>query len=401
MPTTVLGLRTRGSTHLRTLSTLHSGLRAQAPWSIALAVMSHSASLESIGNRRSACDRCRRHKLRFERGDTARCRRCEKANAHCATGHALQSGRPVQLSHSPRQSAYQSLNSGSDSNPTISDVMMLPLPSETNPEVPAYGPQPNTDRFISPANLDDFNDIWSQNFDKQFAIEGIAEYTTPLTPPPEQRNVFLKKFADLQANVLVDLEMVKHCITPEKCGQATAPTGSITSQNVLIGRMLDHSTALIEILNFFRPASSDAFCDSPMISMLASCFVSLTRIYRTILSCVLDSLPYLLGIRDPTPQLFPGMHLGGFKLEARVDLQVQILVQVSEGMLSKIEAGFGLCKDASSSAPNNEGKAARLLRMMLEEEASEQPVLYEPRGHCKPLKEILRALQSTRTTNPA
>src|SRR4051794_9470488 len=53
---------------------------------------------DDTGNRRSACDRCRSHKLRCERfGETSQCRRCLKASAECVTGAALKSGRPAQL----------------------------------------------------------------------------------------------------------------------------------------------------------------------------------------------------------------------------------------------------------------------------------------------------------------
>ena len=54
--------------------------------------------LDGSGNKRSACNRCRSHKLRCERNPNMEfCRRCIKANATCVTGTAIKSGRPIQL----------------------------------------------------------------------------------------------------------------------------------------------------------------------------------------------------------------------------------------------------------------------------------------------------------------
>ena len=105
----------------------------------------------------------------------------------------------------------------------------------------------------------------------------------------------------------------------------------------------------------------------------------------------------LLGIEQPVPQLFPGMQLGGFKLEARLDLQVQILVQISEDMLGKIESRIGLIGHIFEPSGDMlcKGKAARILSTMLEEEANEQPPLYQPRGHCDSLKTILGRLKKS------
>lgn len=360
---------------------------------------------ESIGNRRSACDRCRRHKLRCEKGNAGRCQRCEKAHAQCLMGSALRSGRPVQISKSPllsmpvssvtEEHGHQSLIA--DITPDI--LMRQPVPLDTTQEVQGYATGLETRRLLSPTNIDDFNEIWSHSFP---ADELAGAGNDPITPPFAPPNEALRKLADLQANILADLEAVKYCRTADKCPEAINATNSITGQNVLVGRMLDHSTALADILNHFQPSGTDSevhelSCDMPITVTLVSCYVSLVRIYRTIFSCILDSLPFLLGIQHPAPQLFPGMHLGGFRLEARVDLQVQILVKISEDMLKSIESRFGLPGDVFIAGENTSkaGKAARLLRMMLEEEASEQPELYEPRGYCKPMKDLLVCLRNS------
>lgn len=320
-------------------------------------------------------------------------------------GPALRSGRPTQISSSPLLPGFP-VPEGHETPSLVADItpdvsMRQPVSLDTPLEVPGYAASLEVQRLLSPANIDDFNDIWSHPFAAE-ELAGATNERLPVTPSFAPPNEALKKLADLQANILADLETVKYCRTADKCPEAINATYSITSQNVMVGRMLDHSTALIDILNHFQPNCTEGevfnlSCDMPILMTLISCYVSLVRIYRTIFSCIVDSLPFLLGIQHPTPQLFPGMHLGGFKLEARVDLQVQILVKISEDMLGSIETKFGLSDDVSVAGENipKPGKAAQLLRMMLEEEASEQPELYEPRGDCKPLRELLASLRDS------
>lgn len=322
-------------------------------------------------------------------------------------GPALRSGRPLQVSNSPFLSVppVSSVSEGYEDPSLVANIttdvsMRQPVLFDTPLDAQGYGTGPETHRLLSPANIDDFNEIWSHSFavDELATVE--AEHM-PITPPFAPPNEVLRKLADLQTNIFADLETVKYCITADKCPEAIIAATPITAQNVHVGHMLDHSTALVDILNHFQPkCDDDVFelsCDTPIMITLVSCYVSLVRIYRTIFWCIVDSLPHLLGIQHPTPQLFPGMHLGGFKLEARVDLQVQILVNISEDMLRSIEIRFGLSGDVSMAGDNNPkpGKAAQLLQMMLKEEASEQPPLYTPRGHCKPLRDLLASLRDS------
>ena len=181
------------------------------------------------------------------------------------------------------------------------------------------------------------------------------------------------------------------------------------TENSMIGRLFVSSTILITILNYFQTPttgteSSRLECDTPTLCALISSYVSLTRIYRTILSSILDSLPFLMGHQGQVPQLFPGMNLGGFTLEARLDLQIQILLQTTENMIGNIEQRFGLSTkpdDSPERLVSEGGTAARMLRMMLADEANEQPPLHEPRGECKPLKEIIALLKNATRTPQA
>lgn len=318
-------------------------------------------------------------------------------------GPALRSGRPRLESDSPILSVpvcsapeeHTDPNLVAEAIPDVS--VQQPVSLDTLLDIQSFTAQP----LLPPANIDDFNGFWPPSFAAE-EVSGAENGHVPITPPFAPPNEPLRRLADLQANIIADLETVKNCRTADKCPEAINATCSITGQNLMVGRMLGHSTTLIDILNHFQPTSTDdedfkLSCDAPITVTLVSCYVSLVRIYRTIFSCIVDSLPFLSGIQHPTPQLFPGMHLGGFKLEARVDLQVQILVKISEDMLRSIETKFGLPGDVSVTQENipKPGKAAHLLLMMLDEEASEQPQLYEPRGHCKPLKELLASLRDS------
>lgn len=356
---------------------------------------------DSLGNRRSACDRCRRHKLRCERGHAVQCRRCEKINAECLTSPALRSGRPQQLSGAD-ESPSQFSNGHGELSPVAHALDSSLQPLATPPEINTSESDSAMPQLVSPTNMDDFSHFWTQNFSQDLALVAVAN-SVPITPPSETRADCLRKLGGLQAGVVADLETIKCCITADKCPEALNSSGlnPVTSQNLMIGRMLDYSTSLIEILNQFQPCTNsvsfELTCDTPTMFVLLSCYISLVRIYRTILSCVLDCLPILLGIQHPIPQLFPGMNLGGFKLEARLDIQVKILVQISDDMLGKIESRFGLVGNIFQPAGVMlaQGKAARILSTMLEEEANEQPPLYQPRGHCDPLKLILNRLKNS------
>jgi hypothetical protein len=265
----------------------------------------------------------------------------------------------------------------------------------------------------SPGSFNGFNDMWTGSFEQEAMTASVSQPDAstngnnnrdgaPFTRPSDMRSECLKKLGDLQRNVLADLDTVKACKTADKCAQAATISSSGQSHNFLVGRMLDHSTALLEILDCFEPISTDPaplsnehglHCDAPTMFSFFSCYVCLTRIYRTIFSCIHDSMPFLSGLQQPVPQLFPGMNLGGFKLDVRH--QVHILVQVSEGLLAKIETKFGIAEDTAIAKGSifEREKAAKMLRMMLEEEASEQPQLDERRGDCESLRDILASLK--------
>jgi hypothetical protein len=231
-------------------------------------------------------------------------------------------------------------------------------------------------------------------------------------PANQPQHEDLNRLGNLQREVLLDLDLVKHCKAAGKCPEATFPPELLGyNPSSLLGRMLTHSKTLLEIVDLFEPvplapsplsdgqggptppASRTIPCDIPTMFSLFSCYVCLIRIYRTILSSIDDSMPMLLSLNQPIPQLFPGMNLGGFSLEARLDLQVQFLVQVCEDFLSKLEARFGVGENVATGKSRFEPSRSKVLAALIEDEAAEQPFLHEPRGYCPPLQQILASLK--------
>ena len=392
-----------------------------------------SIHFDGTSNRRSACDRCRSHKLRCERHPASlQCRRCVKADAACITGATLKSGRPPHLYSTQRQQRrfdvanHQESHAHTDHQQTLPD---FPTPTPTTFDthfeaIPTeYDGGLDMQFLASPGSFNGLDEIWIGRLEQDTTAARLALPVVTSTtqtgdgahfdPPPDIRSKYLKKLGDLQADVLVDLEAIKACTTADKCPQAATNFDAGRSPDFLVGRMLDHSAALVEVIDCFEPTSTNLRplsngngssigqaprglrCDVPTMFSLLSCYVCLTRIYRTIFSCIHDSMPFLLVLEPPVPQLFPGLSLGGFKLEGRLDLQVQILIQVSEDMLAKFEARFGIAEDpaAANGSIFEHEKAAKMLRVMLEEEAKEQPQLDERRGDCESLRNILASLK--------
>ena len=362
------------------------------------ALLQPHASLfdQNVGNRRSACDRCRRHKLRCERDVTEAvqldCRRCFKANAKCVTSAALKSGRPSHL-----HGAQQQLHIGSEQS--------LPTPPTSSFNTPPESSGISNNDLLVPSfsPLATFDDIWMGDLDQETA-SGL-DATVPDGPlaPADLPNEHLKKIAFLQTGLLSDLDVVKLSRRIDKVPREILPAENNQSCNFLIGSSLHHSTVLLEILDYYKRPTADLImneavaqggldCDVPTLMLLLCCYIHLIRIFRTIFIVILESMPLMPSFQTPVPQLFPGMNLGGFKLETRIDIQIQVLIQVSESMLSKIEAKLGMGEDQSLSVFAN-GRAARMLRLMMQEEADEEPVFEEPRSKCGSLKDVLNALK--------
>lgn len=393
---------------------------------------------DDVGNRRSACDRCRGHKLRCERLATSlQCRRCLKAHANCVTSAALKSGRPAHLYMQNEEHVTDQL-----------DVDAIPIDVQLrNQEVSLTFPTPpstdlaralesdttirnemiDMDMFGSPSALHSFDVTWADLFEQRSNSAHNGEVQPGDTGNahsrrnlPSDKNLdLMKRLGELQIKILTDLETVKSCETAGNCPSTPTVTESGQNSNYLIGHMLDNSTTLLGILDCFQPLSqantpvSDGdgtnagksddrpYCDTPLMLSLISCYVSLVRIYRTILSCIYDSLPFFLGPSGPKCELFPGLDLGGFRLATRIDLQILILLQVSEDMLDRIEVKLGVANTTSSgeSIILDPTKSSKILGPMLQAEANEQPPLQKQRGTCPPLRQILAEMKQALTVH--
>ena len=238
-----------------------------------------------------------------------------------------------------------------------------------------------------------------------------------LAPPPLQAVVpasnpqldYLTRLGNLQQLITADLELVKHCNAAEKCPESTLPPELGYNASFPIGSMLQNAQKLLEILDVFEPvplaaptpptngrgpsSTGKVQCDVPTMYALFACYIALVRVFRTNFSSIHDSMPFFFGLQRPLPQLFPGINLGGFSLEARLDLQVHLLIQAAEDMLSKLEVVFGIAEGVSAGKSVFKYDDSRILAGMLVKEAEETPPLHEPRGNCKPLKGILTDLK--------
>ncbi|KAK5046707.1 hypothetical protein LTR84_007468 [Exophiala bonariae] len=395
---------------------------------------------DDTGNRRSACDRCRGHKLRCERSvGSLQCRRCAKAHTQCVTSAALKSGRPVHLYMEHQENMADpleydaipiDLRFGDQQTP-----LAFPTPPSSNldrmleSDGAIQADMADMNMFGSPIALHNFDATWTDAFEQRSSsvpdyqvqpIQTIRPEKGKAHNLPSDKNLdLMKRLGELQIKILADLETVKSCGTAGNCSDTPSVMETGQNSNYLIGNMLDNSTNLIEILDCFQPFSqgntpiSDEneivagqsddrpYCNTPLMLLLSSSYVSLVRIYRTILSCIYDSLPFFLGPSGPKCDLFPGLDLGGFRLATRIDLQIQILLQVSEDMLDRIEVKLGISNEIPSSASVilDPAKGSKFLVPMLQEEANEQPPLQNQRGACPPLRQLLAEMKQALTVH--
>ncbi|ETI23244.1 hypothetical protein G647_05042 [Cladophialophora carrionii CBS 160.54] len=370
-----------------------------------------------------ACDSCKSSKTRCERiSEAAPCHRCSKTNRQCVVaGVVLQVLVPADsdMNH-PGEGPASPRTCSSRHAPQRHQASPLQARPNTSLDINAAGTAAATDTPLllpSLANYIGAESRWNGGLDQdsraagpfdtptQALQNGVAEKLT--------RQNYQAKLGDLQREVLADLELVKYCKAADKCPEATLPPELGYNSSFLLGRMLAQSKTLLEILDLFGPTalaptpSSDGCapdgisttnasvrCDVPSMFSLFSCFVCLIRIYRTNFSTILDSMPTLFGLQRPVPQLFPAINLGGFSLENRLDLQVQLLLQISNEMLSSLKAKLGIAEVGGLASKSVfDPEKTGMLVAMLEDEAREQPPLHEPRGHCAPLTEILENLR--------
>ncbi|KIV95031.1 hypothetical protein PV10_02738 [Exophiala mesophila] len=360
------------------------------------------------GNQRSACDYCRHHKLRCIRiPGEQRCQRCVKTNSECCTGATLRSGRPSR----PRPTGPSSNSPASQAIWQPQPPQELPTPPNTDFEALLDGYSGDFTAQVQVANetVQHPIDLGNVSFgDETLGVQGFEAGATSANLP----SAFLRRFeasrklANLQSEMHGLLEFVKLCKTADKCSTLNDVSSTDQLDTTMIGQMLQQSTALLDILNCFRPFSPSGasdipldlpVCEVPTMTSLLSCYIGLIRILRTVFSTIYDSMPFLDSIQQQEMNLCSVIEIGGFRLQSEPSAQILFLVEVSESLLSKIQRKFGIHETQESVHESifNPAQATKMLHVMVEAEESEQPGMEDMRGPCAPLNTIFADLKRT------
>jgi hypothetical protein len=270
---------------------------------------------------------------------------------------------------------------------------------------------PSSTNSLTPAvtsGLEDFSSVASST-DPLDQFKPVADEVNTRVAELARRSDWVKRLGELHQRCLADTDILRGCRTADQC--MAIYDVSLSNPDFFIGRILGASKELLEIMDQFdleQEAESQAttpggrlYCDVPTLFSFMSCYVSLVRMYRYILSVLLDSMPYLRQGVQPhklpgLPQLLPGLDLGGYKLDGQFHIQVGILVQVAEDLLYQMESKVGIRggMNLPSWKPDvGPTRMTGMLWMMLEQESAEQPPLDEQRGRCGTLKEVLAELK--------
>jgi hypothetical protein len=266
-------------------------------------------------------------------------------------------------------------------------------------------------------------------------VQGEVELPYTHLEIADLKEEILRRLADLHSGLLADLNLARSvgkgpCRATSRVSLASSQRnadGKTEEYNFLVGRMLGRSEIFLSILRYFTPSTPeqsshgsrsqsersdddqdimDAFtswnnrtspsgseenslqfsenstsssggiirCDVPMALSILTCYVCLTRIYRTIFSNMHAGLLAAREGKLELPPLFLGLKLGGFA--PHMNLQVQILVQLSTNLLSKIDDALGL-PDEHGRTKKGGGILAQtgcvgLLQTMVKEEVVER-----------------------------
>ncbi|PMD29080.1 hypothetical protein L207DRAFT_593816 [Hyaloscypha variabilis F] len=263
--------------------------------------------------RRSACDRCRAHKLRCLRDDTTSnvltpCRRCSKAGVTCSTGLSGRSGRP---SKSTREKQPETANGDVPRSLGQSPSWLLDWGNDLQPS--SNGPPlnqtenfvPEEHNFIDPCDtgisirdsshldagsfefesllqmthmnpLDNTQDDamnleafeYQANQQSTSARDQLSHDTETVVGMPEihlektdLKEEVLRRLADLHSGLLTDLNIMRDvgkcpCQSASRVSLASSQRnadGKTEEYNFLIGRMLNKAETFVSILQHFSP----------------------------------------------------------------------------------------------------------------------------------------------------
>ena len=429
---------------------------------------------EVLPNRRSACDRCREHKLRCPRNSgNGPCERCVRARATCVTGKSAPMGRPrkrppTAANTPPGQQPSPSNASRLASPSGWSDFLSWPLPaiapavdfSQPRAHSPWHANTPNDNATLG---SDPFFDRLFQQMMPEVgegngsippsveagdAMEGVSQITPTmgsvgqtssssgsvrgpdiLSQPIERlshlnislasqlqrvstgpwnvtflsivchdmsdRSAKSNPLGDILRSSSEFLSIINAVTQPDNKTQSTSycepsdtgqSTSSLDLNNTSASNLLQSvchvaGFGIVEPLSFGSastsalptPATSTGSSDTaselpcsgsrpletPIILLIASCYLQILRVYDILLAHVYEHLRSM-GAATPTPSMnsFAGLQLGGFPLQSG-NLQVIIAIQVILHILQCIDTALGIPLEYRVSGRNaNEGTSA-------------------------------------------
>lgn len=211
-----------------------------------------------------------------------------------------------------------------------------------------------------------------------------------------KRTECMKKLGQLHLDLHVDVDLLRGSRLAQFCNGTNHDSATDPQPSWFIGRHFERANSFLEIVDCYDfdvdvsdQHSGKLAIDTPTLLSLMSCYINIVRLFRCLMGTCLYSLPHILSSSDQStlPQLIDEISIGGFKLTGRIDLQIRMLVQITEDILQNMEAKFGLTK-----GPDQRSSTA-MLRVLLDQEAKEQPGFDLPRGHCESLGVVLEKLK--------
>ncbi|KAJ3949884.1 uncharacterized protein N0V96_001017 [Colletotrichum fioriniae] len=339
--------------------------------------------------KRSACERCRRQKLRCSRQDDeneTRCTRCAERGLDCIAGHQRRIGRPSRrwaLNHaiSMRQPevSVSSTNTDDEQQPAVSGVHDdLPgdAPLDSSGSLAEFGHGITTDTTISlDYHLDDFP--WDMSLDPHLdgsisaqmaeeEMERIAS-TSQIADPAIQNEAFVKISkinVDLHSylSTLVAFQDFIGILSGMKKTDSIHQGVSPTARTLPVQPALAQSTSCSEsgslnpsLLVWSRASSPLAsqtavpitgVLNQALVLVITSCYVQMITVFEEIFIQIHKRLEAIAW--DPI-QPIEGIKFGAFPI-GDAHLQGIIFSQIVESLLEKADRLLGVQHSMVSSA---------------------------------------------------
>ncbi|KAH9237401.1 hypothetical protein K456DRAFT_32914 [Colletotrichum gloeosporioides 23] len=339
--------------------------------------------------KRSACDRCRKQKLRcpVRVDDTQHCDRCIRAGVPCVTGYTQPLGRSCHDVLRRRSSISKTARAGgiryqpTDPSPPGSSGSQSTAETRSGTSL---DPSPRASYFgrLLPKDIDDLHSLANHHFDLDDLASSYVESEALLSLPQpidldyhmdigDEPKDFRKesealswaqcdlRLSQLSVDLCKQMEVCKKAEQhPHERDQPVADKTSPVSTNRqadpnAFGNALCSTSEFLTIFQCNIRRSDMAGQGSSFPSPSFTCILNLLACYARIIA-IFDSL--LLDLYDQLkkgpastsqsatsrdPQTLPGLQLGGFVVQQGT-LQTKILVQTIEHQFETIEKTLGL-----------------------------------------------------------